>query len=852
MKRTIKQWMLPLLLSSLSVGAFGATVTETISDTFDSGQDYTLNDGTVNFSGRWIDSQDQDPENGKIDIGTNNEQLNMVNSRTYTATRMLDLSSAVGDVNLSITYKQNSGVDLNVYLWNEDSSAWDKIVTLNPDNSDEAVYTRSISEEEYLTHNSGIRFQLESDNDADWRIREVKFSIDFPDTDGDGISDSKDIDDDNDGILSVVEAQGDSACVYGFFQVSYGTLYLYDPQNSSYMQIGGDHNNYNAMGYDAQTGNMYAVATEDGKDDDGKDVSDKDVLLVDKQTGKTKYFATLQGGTSAADFYKGKLYYRSGDTLRTWEPSSGNDEEILSSGAGSAYDISIIEVDDKIYAYGINQEDGKFCRINITDGTVSNVDLDITKPAPDEGGLSTYWGSSFVANDDELYIANNWGYLYQITDYNTDNPKASYTNRSLMTGKNDGANCRSRDMFAPDTDGDNFPDYLDLDSDNDGIPDNVEAQSTENYVAPEGKDDDGDGLDNAYDDDDDNEAGSNGLIPFDTDGDKTNDVLDTDSDNDGYTDCEEGNSASDKSCPVNKDNVGNNGLVDWAEGNDDDDYSDVNGNVNDPDPDEGGDLEDEVTGDHEAAYREFLCGKAEFALTAYQWRMISVPCDTQDSKIKDLFSVLGEYGDDNNWVMYKQTGTTDNYEVNDTHKNTDKTQLTGDDTLEVGVSYWIIADDDHTITIDESNTALNLAPTTTSSTDDLDIEDDLFTQAHEVTLPVTDGENDKKYMTGNPFPYRFDFAKNYFNHDEAGYYLLSASENEDYVLARIYTHDSSDTSEDNEDNGGGYKVIAPATPGLADGQIVPMEGFFMQLNAKSGADDESNKLAYPLMMQYEN
>ncbi|MGB6153194.1 MAG: gliding motility-associated C-terminal domain-containing protein [Pricia sp.] len=48
------------------------------------------------------------------------------------------------------------------------------------------------------------------------------------------------------------------------------------------------------------------------------------------------------------------------------------------------------------------------------------------------------------------------------------------------------------------TDGDLYPDYLDIDSDNDGIPDNVEAQTTEGYIPPSLQDVNNNGLDDAY------------------------------------------------------------------------------------------------------------------------------------------------------------------------------------------------------------------------------------------------------------------------------------------------------------------------------------------------------------------
>ena len=86
---------------------------------------------------------------------------------------------------------------------------------------------------------------------------------------------------------------------------------------------------------------------------------------------------------------------------------------------------------------------------------------------------------------------------------------------------------------ASDTDGDGFNDHVDIDSDDDGITDNVEAQSTRGYILPSGSDQDGDGLDDAYDQTPSGTsdgAGSIGLIPVDTDGLGGADFIDPDSD----------------------------------------------------------------------------------------------------------------------------------------------------------------------------------------------------------------------------------------------------------------------------------------------------------------------------------
>ncbi|MBL4642086.1 MAG: choice-of-anchor L domain-containing protein, partial [Flavobacteriaceae bacterium] len=125
-----------------------------------------------------------------------------------------------------------------------------------------------------------------------------------------------------------------------------------------------------------------------------------------------------------------------------------------------------------------------------------------------------------------------------------------------------------------DTDGDGIPNHLDLDSDGDGIPDNIEAQSTNGYIAPAGSFS-ANGVNTAY---------GGGLTPINTDGAMDGaDYLDTDADNDGIIDTTEAGITLTGS-------VGSNGLDNGLESIDD--YSDVNGTLNDPTtlPDTDGDV----------------------------------------------------------------------------------------------------------------------------------------------------------------------------------------------------------------------------------------------------------------------
>jgi len=383
----------------------------------------------------------------------------------------------------------------------------------------------------------------------------------------------------------------------------------------------------------------------------------------------------------------------------------------------------------------------------------------------------------------------------------------------------------------PDTDGDGIPDYLDLDSDNDGIPDNVEAQSTSDYQAPSGSVN-SEGIWDNY---------GSGLIPPDTDGDGIPDYLDLDSDNDGYTDCEEGNSNADCSNIT----VDANGMPSWLD-TDNGGYDDPNGNVDDP----KSDLFNETGNTDEVGYREFLCGKTQYKLTAYQWRLISLPCDASNVDINTLFgNTLGEYGDDKHWVMYGQSGD-DNYEVNassgSSHKNTAKYRLASTDKMQVGKSYWIITDKDANITIDKTIDGLKPTPETNAS-ETYQISDQDFSDVNVSQLPNNQFQHSgwvKKYMAGNVFPYSFHMSNLYFSHGGGTYHPMGDTANDDFISSTVYTHDSSDTSDKNVSAGGGYKPIDPATPGMA-GSILPMEGFFVKILQDQNESD-ANTFAYPL------
>ncbi|MGQ8338919.1 Ig-like domain-containing protein [Sunxiuqinia sp. A32] len=88
-------------------------------------------------------------------------------------------------------------------------------------------------------------------------------------------------------------------------------------------------------------------------------------------------------------------------------------------------------------------------------------------------------------------------YIYIFTDFDCDNIADTID----IDDDNDGIIDVVEGDMNRDSDGDGIPDSLDIDSDNDGIPDNIEAQAEGNHINPSGYDENRNGLDDIYETD---------------------------------------------------------------------------------------------------------------------------------------------------------------------------------------------------------------------------------------------------------------------------------------------------------------------------------------------------------------
>ncbi|WP_343328848.1 T9SS type A sorting domain-containing protein [Polaribacter staleyi] len=146
------------------------------------------------------------------------------------------------------------------------------------------------------------------------------------------------------------------------------------------------------------------------------------------------------------------------------------------------------------------------------------------------------------------------------------------------------------------------PDYTDIDADNDGIPDNIEAQPTSTYIVPSGM---GTGITdlNKNGVDDNYEVGGIGLVPTNTDTLDNADYIDTDADNDGILDIAENGDTDNVILGVDTDS---DGLDDNFEGTNNNDGVDVNDDINTPNATNLGDEDNDFGTGGDVDYRDIL------------------------------------------------------------------------------------------------------------------------------------------------------------------------------------------------------------------------------------------------------
>ncbi len=361
------------------------------------------------------------------------------------------------------------------------------------------------------------------------------------DTDGDGVLDQLDLDADNDGIPDVVEAGGTDE--NGDGRIDNFT----DADNDGFSDsVDGDTNNDGTIDNNNVLQLTGTDTNNDGKadsypegDTDGDGVLDQLDLDADNDGIPDVVEA---GGTDAdGDGIADNYVDNDGDGFN--DVVDGDPTNALATGndaAGANTNNALVATGEDANNDGAPDSYPNGDLDN--DGILNHKDLD----ADNDGLLDVLEAGGEDVNrdgqEDNYVDVDGDGFNDSVDgDVGNDGIPENSANATTLTGT-DANNDGTPDNYPnDDSDGDNKVDFLDIDADNDGIVDNTEAQPTDNYIAPTGTDNDGDGIDDTYDNDDNAFGGAgSGLEPENTDGLDNPDYLDLDTDNDGIPDLIEG------------------------------------------------------------------------------------------------------------------------------------------------------------------------------------------------------------------------------------------------------------------------------------------------------------------------
>ncbi|QVY63993.1 T9SS type A sorting domain-containing protein [Polaribacter sp. Q13] len=431
-------------------------------------------------------------------------------------------------------------------------------------------------------------------------------TITNPDTDGDGISDAKDLDADNDGIPDVIEAGGTDVNGDGIADN------FIDTDNDGFNDnVDGD---VGQDGTSANTANALVVTANDGNNDGKPDSytsgdTDNDGIPnhLDLDADNDGIADIVEAGGVDTDG-NGKVDNINKDgTLKNDTDNDGLDDTVdgdIGNNLTSGTDTIVVNTNPLITTGSDNNKDGKPDSYpngdKDEDGILDLLDLDADNDGiPDviEAGGTDTNGDGIA---DGFIDTDNDGFNDKVDgDVGQDGVSENTANVLIVTGSDTDNNGKPNSYKTGDTDGDGILNHLDLDSDNDGIVDIIEAGGTDanrdgkvDNIDATGKlttDTDNDGFDDVVDGslssstpliitggDTDNNGKPNSYTKGDTDTDNIPNFLDIDADNDGIPDNVEGQTTAGYKAPTGI-GSGVSGITDTNKNGVDDTYETIGG-----------------------------------------------------------------------------------------------------------------------------------------------------------------------------------------------------------------------------------------------------------------------------------
>ena len=306
------------------------------------------------------------------------------------------------------------------------------------------------------------------------------------DSDGDGIADWIDIDDDNDGILdedeSCPQKIGGRSPRLGFlFQESPSKVYTIDLVTGENDSVYTFDEYYNGIGFNDDDGYFWCVRMNQNTNKavaiDIINPEDWSVVF------STNFIATGSFVTGAYNNTDNTFVIRggTGGEMKVFDgdPASPTYTQLINSvsvGGVGVPDMALNPLDGLFY--GI--KDGELQQYNGTLGTHTNLGIIQGIPSiPEAPFTKVAFGAAYSTLDGKLYFSENFtGGIYEI-----DMAVNPLIGKKIADGPgNVSLNDGTKSLYVGtdgsclyDTDGDGIPDATDLDSDNDGCPDALEG-----------------------------------------------------------------------------------------------------------------------------------------------------------------------------------------------------------------------------------------------------------------------------------------------------------------------------------------------------------------------------------------
>lgn len=412
--------------------------------------------------------------------------------------------------------------------WNDsDADGFRDYLDLDSDNDGIA----DISEAGYTDINGNGKVDVADDSNKNGLAGIIDPSesgtiIPLKDMDGDGLFNHVDLDSDNDGIPDILEANGDAldtdgdGILDGFADSDQdGMSEQIDPDNDGAPLVSLDTDNdglFNQIDLDSDNDGMTDAREAGGADVNGDGFIDN-FTDTDKD-GLSNSADANDGGVALVRYdtdQDGHRDYLDVDSDQDGIPDLWENYQADADKDGMV--DNFVDANKNGLADVIDPSVGGLAAVTPdfdNDGLLNYRDLD-----SDQDGITD------LVEVGQL-DANGNGKVDQFTDTNKNGWADTY--EISMNGTA---------LVLMNTDASGREDYLDIDSDNDGIVDHIEAQASQAYVAPLNRDENDNGLDDAYD----VSLGGTAIVLNDIDVDNTPDYRDVNSDNDPESDFIEGN-----------------------------------------------------------------------------------------------------------------------------------------------------------------------------------------------------------------------------------------------------------------------------------------------------------------------